>query len=175
VSDRQTMSLDEFEQNEATILADICALLKDKAACEQSRTQAIYERSTGARVAEVLLTTKGPVVVHRVAAIYGSDFQPQRIDIRGFRREHGIAPLTGDPNQQFAIKGKAAVYVVLGQHFLSGVYPQRKLTDVGSQAMPTPKLSAGGPRRAPGRRRMVRPGIWSPRRRHRGASAGLGG
>ena len=29
----------------------------------------MYERSTGQLVAEVLRTTKGPVVVHRVAAI----------------------------------------------------------------------------------------------------------
>jgi hypothetical protein len=47
-----------------------------------------------------------------MAAIEGSDFHPERIDIRGFRRGYGVAPLTGDPNQQFALKGKSAVYIL---------------------------------------------------------------
>ena len=46
------------------------------------------------------------------------------MDIRGLPREHGIAPLTGEPDQQFAIKGKSAVYIVFGRKLhCPSIYP----------------------------------------------------
>ncbi len=124
MNDQQTMSLAVFEQNEPAILADVCAILAGKTKIrKQLRLVAVYERSTGQLVAEVLRTTKGPVVVHRVAAIETESGRPARVDIRGFRREHGIAPLTGEPDQQFAIKGKSAVYIVFGRNFIARIYP----------------------------------------------------
>ena len=129
MNDQQTMSLAEFEQNEPAILADVCALLTGKTKIrKQLRLVAVYERSTGKLVAEVLRTTEGPVVVHRVAAIASdSHGLPQRLDVRTFRREHGIAPLTGEPDQQFAIKGESTVYVVTGRNFIARAYPDRLL------------------------------------------------
>ncbi|HSS24487.1 MAG TPA: hypothetical protein VLL82_08800 [Mycobacterium sp.] len=128
MNDQQTMSLAEFEQNEPAILADVCAILTGKTKIrKQLRLVAVYERSTGKLVAEVLRTTKGPVVVHRVAAIETESGCPPRVDIRGFRREHGIAPLTGEPDQQFAIKGKSTVYIVIGRNFIARTYPDDAL------------------------------------------------
>jgi hypothetical protein len=124
VTDRQTMSLDEFGQNEPAILADVCAILNGKTKIRKRlRIVAVYERSTGQLVAEVVHTSKGPVVVHRVAAIDTDSFPARRVDVRGFRREHGIAPFTGEPDQQFAIKGNEAVYVVTGRNFVTRTYP----------------------------------------------------
>lgn len=126
MNDQQTMSLAEFEQNEPVILADVCAILNGKAKIRKKLRLpggAVYERSTDQLVAQVLRTTKGPVVVHRVAAIQTESGRPARVDIRGFRREHGIAPLTGEPDQQFAIKGKSAVYIVYGRNFIARTYP----------------------------------------------------
>lgn len=115
-----TMSLDEFGQNEPAILADVCAILNGKTKTRRKlRIVAVYERGTGRLVAEVLHTSQGPVVVHRVAAIETDAGRPRRVDVRGFRREHAVATFTGDPDQQFAIKGDAAVYVVTGRNFIA--------------------------------------------------------
>ncbi|MGO9354119.1 MAG: hypothetical protein ACLP3C_26005 [Mycobacterium sp.] len=132
------MSTAVFEQNEPAILADVCAILAGKTKIrKQLRLVAVYERSTGQLVAEVLRTTKGPVVVHRVAAIQtdlgrsaevvSESGRPAHVDIREFRREHGIAPLTGEPDQEFPIKGKSAVYLVFGWNFIARTYPDDAL------------------------------------------------
>jgi len=70
----------------------------------------------------------GPVVYHRFAAIEGSDLeQPERTDLRTFRREHAVAPLTGDPAQTFMLKGDQAVYVMFGANIAARSYPGNTL------------------------------------------------
>ena len=125
------MTAEDFRRHDATVLADVCAIL-DGTTKIRKRLRlpdgAVYERDSGRLVAEILRTTVGPVVYHRFAAIEGSDLeQPERTDLRTFRREHAVAPLTGDPAQTFMLKGDQAVYVMFGANIAARSYPGNTL------------------------------------------------
>lgn len=133
-ADHETMSLDAFRANEATILADVCAILNGELKVRKRLRLcrgAVYERGGDNRqlVAELLRTSKGPVVVYRRAAIEDSSNTGSEtwVDIREFRREQAVAPFTGDPDQRFAVKGERAIYLVLGANFIARAYPERQL------------------------------------------------
>jgi hypothetical protein len=120
VTEPQFMSWDVFNDNQPAITADVWTILAAKGKNRRRfRLDAVYEKATSVLVAEVLQTTCGPVVVMTDAEHGGASEHMD--DIR--RRGRDIAPLTGDPSEQFVIRAKSRSYVVMGAHFNSRAYP----------------------------------------------------
>ena len=98
------MSQETFDANKQPILAAIDALMDNPKSRKRFRLLALYERSTGELLAEVFGTHHGPVVVYRStgAVTRGRNHAPFARQGRGLA-ELIVAPLTGDPEQEFKI------------------------------------------------------------------------
>jgi hypothetical protein len=78
----------------------------------------VIEKRTHELLAEVFTTTWGPVVAFTDAEHGGTS-----TNVRSNSDRDSMAPLTGDPNQEFIIEGRSQSYVTWGVHFATRTYP----------------------------------------------------
>jgi hypothetical protein len=115
------MSHEVFDRNRSTVFTEIQIILAAKGKSRRRfRLMAVYEKKTGEMLAEVFRTSLGPAVV-MTAADHGGVSQ----HVAGIRRD--IAPLTGEPNQQFVMKCRSRMYALNGAHFNNRSYPSGEL------------------------------------------------
>jgi hypothetical protein len=119
------MSREAFDANRADIDTQISTILATQGKTRRRfRLRAIYERRSSELVAELFATTHGPVLV-MLDAEYGGASRHVANDIRARGRD--IAPLTGDPAQQFLVRARSRSYLVTGAHLAGGTYPDNLL------------------------------------------------
>jgi hypothetical protein len=120
-----TMSWEMFKENESTIVAEVKMIMAVKGKSRKRfRIVALYEKSTGDLIAEVLRTSVGPVVVSR-AVEPTLDPVNGAVVIPGFRlsQYHNIDPVTSDDQQFFSMKSRTIWYPLTGTWLRERRYP----------------------------------------------------
>jgi hypothetical protein len=123
-----TMSQDVFDQNWSTIAVEVNTILAAKGKTRKRfRIVAVYEKSSGELLAEVLRTSFGPVVVYRAGAMgHGSIRRDPGAElpsyIIGTRQGRGalkfdVQPFTGYANQYFMMTTRCPVPGLEGAKF----------------------------------------------------------
>jgi hypothetical protein len=116
----QNLSWQVFGQNRDAITLLVSKMVSPAAAGyarKNLRLGAIYERSSGEIIAEVFRTPWGPVVVMATA---GAGDESEHVTDVGRGRD--VAPLTGEPDQQFLIRARSRSYMVTGDNLSRKFY-----------------------------------------------------
>ena len=151
-----TMSDEVFRENASQIVAEVRTIRSAKGKTRRRfRIVAIYERSSGLLLGEVLRTSFGPVVVYRTAVMAPAACRDMALV--GYRQDRtcpGLEPFTGHPSQFFSmVSTKGNHYPATGADIIARTWGVRTIR--------------ARPRRVGGRGR--------DRCGHRRAASGVGG
>lgn len=112
------MSWEEFDKRREWIVGHVAKLLKAEGGRRKYRLLAVHEIDTDEPVAEVFNTPFGSIVLLADAA-HGGPSEP----VSDVGRGRDVVPFTGDPSQEFLIRGRHQSYVIYGANLIDRAYP----------------------------------------------------
>ena len=132
------MSWETFDLNGAQIETAVRLLLVDPKR-RRRLLGAVYENRTGERLAEVLSTSFGPVVVYSAQVGAWANDKPRApgkgvpLYLRQRRTSRPVAPLTGEAEQVFRVMSRSNTsYEVRGADFVRAITEGSRASDDGA-------------------------------------------